>query len=273
MNAPRLPVALVFCLFAISLLLPLVSGQGIVFVAGLALTEIVFALSWNLLFGFTGLGSFGHAAFYALGAYLVGFGLREVQAVPFLVLLGGAALLGGAVAGAVGYVALRRTAGIHLAILTLALSEILRVTISHIDILGRDDGFAAIPRPRIDLGFTIIDLAPTNHYYYFLFTVCLTITGLLWWLCHSAFGRILSGIRQDADRMAFLGVDVFRYRTTAFVISGSVAALAGGLAVPFVQIVTPEAGHWLHSTQPMLNTLLGGAGSFWGPVLERPSSP
>jgi branched-chain amino acid transport system permease protein len=90
---------------------------------------------------------------------------------------------------------------------------------------------------------------------------------LLWCLVHSRTGRVFLAIKQDAERAAFIGIDVQRYRLLSFMVSGAVAALAGGLFAPWTRIVTLDQVDWLASTQPILNTLLGGAGTFWGPVV------
>ncbi|MHA6642774.1 branched-chain amino acid ABC transporter permease [Mesorhizobium sp. A623] len=247
--------------------LPYWANQGIMFLAGLALIEIVFALAWNLLFGFTGLASFGHAAFFAIGAYLTGYMLKAALGVPFLLLLVGSGVLGAVAAGLIGLVLLRRTTGLHLAIFTLALAEVLRVYIGYSTTLGREDGLASIPRPKLALGFTIIDLTSGNAYYWFLCVATLILGGVMWVICRGPFGRALVSIRQDPERAAFMGINVRGYRLVAFVISGGMSAIAGGLYAPWAQIVTPETGHWIHSTQPMLASLLGGAHSFWGPVI------
>jgi branched-chain amino acid transport system permease protein len=253
--------------FVVIASLPLWANQGLVFLAGLTLIEAVFALSWNLLFGYTGLASFGHAAFFAIGAYLTGAFLRHAVGVPFLALLLLSGAAGAFVAWLVGLVALRRTSGIQLAILTLALSEILRIFIGYSDRLGRDDGLAGIPRPSIDLGLVTVDLQTGPAYFWFLLIACSLLTALLWWVVHGRFGRVLRSIQQDADRAAFIGIPVERYRLASFTLSAGIAAIAGALAAPWSGIVTLDAAHWLHSTQPILNTLLGGAGSFWGPIV------
>ncbi|MGF7162386.1 branched-chain amino acid transport system permease protein [Rhodoligotrophos appendicifer] len=247
--------------------LPLWADQGIMFLAGLVLIEAVFALSWNLLFGFTGLASFGHAAFFAIGAYLTGYALRTALGVPFLLLIMGSGILGAAVAVLTGLVLLRRTTGIHLAIFTLALAEVLRIIIGYSTVLGREDGLASIPRPALDFGFATINLASGTAYYWFLCVAASLLAGLLWLVCHGPFGRVLVSIRQDPERAAFMGVNVPAYRLLAFTISGGVAAMSGALYAPWAQIVTPESAHWIHSTQPMLASLLGGAHSFYGPII------
>lgn len=247
--------------------LPYWANQGIMFLAGLALIEIVFALAWNLLFGFTGLASFGHAAFFAIGAYLTGYVLKAAIGIPFLLVILASGIAGAVVAGLIGLVLLRRTTGIHLAIFTLALAEVLRLFIGYSTALGREDGLASIPRPVLELGFATIEISSGNAYYWFICVAALILGGILWLICHGPFGRVLVSIRQDPERTAFMGINVRGYRLTAFVVSGGFSATAGSLYAPWAQIVTPETGHWIHSTQPMLAALLGGAQSFWGPVI------
>ncbi|MFA5664558.1 branched-chain amino acid ABC transporter permease [Castellaniella sp.] len=246
---------------------PAWADQGVVFLAGLVIIETIFALSWNLLFGYTGLASFGHAAFFAMGAYLTGLALRTALGVPFLLLIVASGILGAVVAAIASLVLLRRTTGIHLAILTLALAEVLRIIISYSTTLGREDGLASIPRPSIDLGFVMLNLSHGTAYYLFLCAIGALLAGLLWVICSGPFGRTLVSIRQDPERAAFIGINVGRYRLLAFTLSGGAAAMSGALYAPWAQIVTPESAHWLHSTQPILASLLGGAYSFWGPLI------
>ncbi|MDM0110355.1 ABC transporter permease [Variovorax sp. J22R24] len=247
--------------------LPLWVNAGPLYVVGTVLVQVIFALSWNILFGYTGLVSFGHAGFFAIGAYLAALALRHIAGVPFLGVLAGAALLGAIAAWVIGVLALRRMSGVFLAVLTVALAEALRLIIGFSTFLGREDGITDIPRPALDFGLFRIDLASSNAYYWFLLAATVLITAFLWWLLHSRFGRTLQTVRQDAERAAFMGTNVARYRLAAFVISGAVAAVAGALYAPWSRIVTVEEVHWLASAQPMLNTLLGGVSSFWGPVV------
>lgn len=247
--------------------LPTWAGAGPIYVVGTVLIQVVFALSWNILFGYTGLVSFGHAGFYAIGAYATALALKSVSGIPFIGVLLGAALLGALAAWVVGVLALRRMSGVFLAVLTVALAEALRLVIGFSAFLGREDGLTNIPRPRLDLLFTTLDISTANGYYWFLLAAAVLITGALWWLLHSGFGRTLQTIRQDADRAAFMGTNVAGYRLSAFVVSGAVAAVAGALYAPWSRIVTVEDVNWLTSAQPMLNTLLGGVSSFWGPVV------
>ena len=246
---------------------PLWANPGLEFIIGLVLIQALFAMSWNILFGYAGLASFGHAGFFAMGAYTTGALLRYQVALPFPLMLLLGALIGGAAAWLIGIVALRRLSGIFLAVLTVALSEILRLAISYSIVLGAEDGLSNIPRPTIGLGFALLDLATGHAYYWFLLVTIALATAALWWLLHSRYGRIFQVIREDAERAAFLGTNVAGYRILAFVISGAVAAFAGALYAPWTRIVTLEEVHWLQSLQPMLYTLLGGVGSFWGPAI------
>lgn len=248
------------------ILVPAYLDQGLVILAGIVLIEVLFALSWNLLFGYCGMVSFGHAAFFMLGAYLVGYGLKNWP-VPFLALLAVAAVVGAASAWAIGKIALRRMRGVTFAVLTLVVSQIAALWVAANSTLGSEDGIPAIPRPVIELGVVSIDLQSAAAYYWFLCVAVAIVGGALWLVCSNSFGRSLVAIRQDAQRAAFFGIDVHRSRVTAFCMSGAVAALAGGLQAPWTQIVTPLVGSYLHSAQPMFNALLGGSNFFWGPAL------
>jgi ABC-type branched-subunit amino acid transport system permease subunit len=247
--------------------LPLWVAPGVLYVVGTVLIQVVFALSWNILFGYTGLVSFGHAGFYAIGAYLTALALINIAGVPFIGVVLAAALLGAAVAWVVGVLALRRMTGVFLAVLTVALAEALRLIIGFSSFLGREDGITNIPRPKLNLLVVTLDISSTNGYYWFLLSATGLITAALWWVLHSGFGRALQTIRQDSERAAFMGINVAGYRLAAFVLSGAVAAVAGAMYAPWARIVTVEEVHWLSSAQPMLNTLLGGVSSFWGPVV------
>jgi branched-chain amino acid transport system permease protein len=254
-------------LFGLLFFAPDLVNPGLLFVIGMTLVQSVFALSWNLLFGYTGLASFGHAGFYAIGAYFTGASLRYGFELPFFATLFLAGALGALVAYVIGVVALKRLTGIFLAVLTVALAEGLGKIIGFIPALGEQDGLGNIPRPVINMGVVSFDLTHSDDYYRFLFIACALIIAGLWWVIHSRLGRTFRAIRQDAERASFIGIDVARYRVISFMISGGTAALAGALSAPWTRIVTLDQVNWLASTQPMLNSLLGGFTSFWGPVV------
>lgn len=266
MAAPIGPAVLA-ALFVFLFFAPELLNAGLLFLVGMTLIQAVFALSWNLLFGYTGLASFGHAGFYAIGAYFTGAALRYEFPLPFLAVLAVAGMLGALVALAIGVVALRRLTGIFLAVLTVALTEALGKIIGFSPALGEQDGLGNIPRPILDFGLFTADLTHGDDYYRFLLVATALIIAALWWVVHSRLGRTFRAIRDDADRARFVGIDVARYRVISFMISGGTAALAGALSAPWTRIVTLDQVNWLASTQPILNSLLGGFTSFWGPVV------
>lgn len=245
---------------------PFWAGKGLQFQMASLMVLIVFALSFNVV-NLAGSTSFGHAAFFATGAYVTGFLLQRYPDVPFLVTLALGGTSGALVACLIGTVALRRASGIYFAILTLALAQLLFIIISTVPALGRQDGLTGIVRPIINLGFTSVDLARGNSLYFFILFWATALAWVLWLIWHSEFGRSLSIIRQDPERARFLGVNVFRMRFLAFALSGAGSALAGGLYAPLTQVLTPELAHWSFSGLPLLYCLLGGRSYFWGPVV------
>lgn len=257
----------ILALFLAFLSAPFLVNQGLVFIAGLAMIEIVFALSWNMLFSYAGLVSFGHAAFFGVGAYISAAALKYGYNVNFLVVILISAALGAVAAFLVAIVVLRRASGIQFAVLTLALSQLVVVLLSYSGYFGHDEGLSAIPRPVMNFGLFVIDLNHPLTSYYFVLAIGLIATGLMWLLVNGHVGRAMQAVRIDPERAAFVGIDVWRVRVVSFTVSGAFAAVAGALLAPWGQIVTPDYVNWLHSAQPIFATLLGGVGFFWGPVV------
>ncbi|MCC5859624.1 MAG: branched-chain amino acid ABC transporter permease [Ectothiorhodospiraceae bacterium] len=258
--------SLVLAMLILVASVPFSPGSGLTFLVGLLMIQAVFAISFNILFGLTGLISFGQAAYFAAGAYGTAYLMQLDVGMPFLVawVLGG--LIGGVFAIAVGLVALRRASGIYFAILSLALGQLVYTVIRYSDALGRDDGMLGIDRPVLNFFLFQIDLGVGERYFYFILIATALLVAFLWWVWHGKLGRVLFAIRQDPDRVRFLGVNVQRYQQYAFVIGGTTAALAGGLMGPWAHILTPELAHWSYSALPILMSLLGGVAYFWGPV-------
>ncbi len=254
-------------LLAAFLLAPFLVHPGLVFIAGFAMIQIVFALSWNILFSYAGLVSFGHAAFFGIGAYTAGAALRHGWEINFLLVLPLAAAMGALAAFLVAIVVLRRANGIQFSVLTLALSQLVVVLISYSGYLGHDEGLSAIPRPVIDLWFVTLDLTRPLVSYYFVILVGMVAAGLIWLVVHGPLGRTMQAVRIDPERAEFVGIDIWRLRVLAFTLSGGFAAIAGSLLAPWAQIVSPDYVNWLFSAQPIFATLLGGVGHFWGPVV------
>jgi branched-chain amino acid transport system permease protein len=268
LSAPIARDAFIAALVLVAMIaVPFFATKGVVFVVGTLALHIVFGLSWNLMFGQTGLVSFGHASFFAIGGYFYAYVMRAMPDLHPLLAFGGAGLLGVAIALLVGMVALRRSHGVYFAILTLALSQIVYLIVSSVSALGREDGFTGIRRPVLDFGVFNIDLSQGDNYYFFIVLCSVMLAALLWWVQHSQTGRVLRSIQQDPERAAFLGINVQANRLAAFAIASGATAFAGALYGPWLQLLTPEVAHWTLSARPILYSLLGGIHSFWGPVV------
>lgn len=228
---------------------------------------IVYALGFNLLFGYAGLHSFGHGAYLGVGAYAFGLFQHHVG----VSLWGGlaAAILAAAVAGALvgAFVSHRR--GIYFALLTIAFGQVFWFSAIKLHgITGGEDGLLEIPRPELWLGATSIDLNDNRNFYYFvLLALAVTVIGL-WRLAHAPFGRVLQSIRQNETRAAFIGYNVWAFKWAAFVLSAMFAGLAGGLFAMAQQSAYPDVMS-LHQSGLIVMMVLVGGGlvSFWGPVL------
>ncbi|CAG2160369.1 branched-chain amino acid ABC transporter permease [Cupriavidus numazuensis] len=255
------------CMLVAFALVPALQDKGITYLAAVTMIHVLFSLALNVVFGQTGMVSFGHAAYFAAGAYTTGFLLQQFSGLSFAPAWIASGIIGACLAAAVGVVALRRASGIHFAILTLALAELLHVLISKSSFLGRDDGLTGIRRPVFDLGFVSVDLASGNHLYYATLFISIALTALLWVFWHNRLGRLLAALRQDELRVRFFGANVNGLRMVALVISGAVSGLAGGLYAPTAQMLTPELAHWSYSALPILMCLVGGTSSFWGPAV------
>ncbi|MEW5423326.1 branched-chain amino acid ABC transporter permease [Amorphus sp. 3PC139-8] len=268
LGSPRLSqfVAILAGALLIGATLPLYANAGIVFLAGLVAIDIVIALAFNFLFATVGVLSFGQAGFILVGAYAAGVAIKfsGVSILPTLILAGVASAF---VAMVIGLVALRRVSGVYFAVLTLAFASLGFVAVSKSEFLGREDGLTGITRPDLELGIAAISLTESVHFYYFVLAVCAVLIAVMWYSTSSQFGRTLKAIKQDADRSAFLGINVQGFRVAAFVLAGAVTGMAGALLGPLTQIVTPDLGYWTQSTKPILYAMLGGSGFFWGPAV------
>ncbi|MCB1462941.1 MAG: branched-chain amino acid ABC transporter permease [Nitratireductor sp.] len=264
---PAIKATLLVLSALVLLALPLWVNPGLLHLVGVTIVMGVFAVAWNLLFGYAGLASFGSGGLFSIGAYFMAVMLRAGWQDGFLLLILVSMAAGGLVAFLVGAIALRRSSGIYLAILTLALSEVLRLFLMRWHWIGAEDGLPNIVRPSFSIGIARVDLSNGHSYYWFLCLACAAMVAIMWWILHSPLGRTLRAIRLDPERTAFMGVNVYGYKLAAFTLSGIFAAGAGALYAPWAQIVTPDLGNMTRSVQPILYTLLGGASSFWGPLI------
>jgi branched-chain amino acid transport system permease protein len=220
---------------------------------------IVYALGFNLLLGHAGLPSFGHGAFFGVGAY--GFGLFQLHVSPSLWLCLGAAVLAGTLAGALVALFVSHRRGIYYALLTIAFGQIFWfVAIKWHSVTRGEDGLLNIRRPAF--------LEDLNSLYFFCFAVFALAVFLLWRLVRSPFGRVLAAIRQNETRARFVGYNVWAYKWLAFTLSALVAGLAGGLFALAQQSAYPNVMSLHQSGFVVMMALVGGGlVSFWGPVL------
>jgi len=222
----------------------------------------LFACAFNLLIGFTGLLSFGHAAFLGGAAYAAGHALK-VWGLPMEV-----GLLVGVVAGAVlglvmGALAIRRS-GIYFSMITLALAQMLYFFFLQAGFTGGEDGLQSVPRGRL-LGF--IDLESDITLYYAVLGVFVLSFLLIYRTVHSPFGQVLKAIRENEARATSLGYDTARFKLLAFVLSAALAGLAGATKTLVLGFATLTDAHWSTSGLVILMVLMGGMGTMLGPIL------
>ena len=227
----------------------------------------LFALGFNLLYGYTGLLSFGHAAYWGLGAYGTGIALAKLKVGSLW--LGLAAGLGLAAAGGalIGFFYLRRR-GIYFAMLTLAFAQLLYFVGFHLaDWTGGDDGLRGITLPPLALPGVTIPLDTSLAFYYFALALVATAVAALKRILDSPFGAVLQAIRENSERASACGYDTSRVKLLSFVFSALFAGLAGSLDALRLNVVPIESLYWTTSGQVVIMTLLGGAGTFFGPFV------
>jgi len=222
----------------------------------------LFACAFNLLIGFGGLLSFGHAMFLGSAGYASAHAAKIWGFTPELAILfgTGVALALGAVAG---LLAIRRQ-GIYFAMITLALAQMIFFVALQAKFTGGEDGIQSVPRGRL---FGVIDLAQPMAMYSLVTVIFLAGFILIWRVVHSPFGQVLKAIRENEPRAISLGYDADRYKLVAFIISGGVAGLAGATKALVFQLASLTDVHWTMSGEVVLMTLLGGLGTIFGPVV------
>lgn len=227
-----------------------------------ALCFALFACAFNLLLGYTGLLSFGHAMFLGSAGYVTGHLVKVLGWPPELGILAGT--LAATVLGyIVGSIAIRRQ-GIYFAMTTLALSQMIYFLCVQAKFTGAEDGLQGVPRGKL-LG--MIDLSNDLNMYYFVLAIFVFGFWLIFRAIHSPFGQVLKSIRENEPRAISLGYDVDKYKLLAFVISGGLAGLAGSTKTLVMQLASLTDVHWHASGEVVLMTLLGGLGTVLGPVV------
>ncbi len=222
----------------------------------------LFASAFNLLLGYTGILSFGHAAFFGGAAYITAHTVKEWGVTPEAGLILG--ILAAAALGLViGYLAIRRQ-GIYSTMITLALAQMFFFFCLQASFTHGEDGLQGVPRGYL---FGIIDLNQPMTMYYFVLAVFVLGVFVIWRIINSPFGMILKSVRENENRAISLGYSVNRYKLAAFVMSAALAGLAGGLKALVFQFATLTDVGWQMSGEVILMTLLGGIGTLIGPIV------
>jgi branched-chain amino acid transport system permease protein len=235
-------------------------------------TEVViwalFALGFNILLGYTGLPSFGHGAFFGVGAYAAGiFFLRVYKGVWLPLIL--SLVIAGVLAALVGLLVAKKK-GIYFALITIAISQVFYfIAFRWEELTGGETGLSGIDRVSIGLpGLFSIRLSTPINYYYFVLVIFILCTLLIWRIVHSPFGRVLQAIRENEVRAKYLGYNTTAYKWGAFTISGLFAGLAGGLYTLLINSAFAFVLDWTQSGNVVMMTLLGGGTvNFFGPIL------
>jgi len=221
----------------------------------------LFACAFNLLIGYVGLLSFGHAMFFGIAAYTSAHAAKVWGLTPELAILF-AAMCAALLGLVVGSLAIRRQ-GIYFAMVTLALAQMVYFFSLQAPFTGGEDGIQAVPRVRL---FGLIDLSNELAMYAFVFAIFIGGFLMIYRIVHSPFGQVLKAIRENESRAISLGYDVDRYKLLAFVLSATLVGVAGGTKALVFQLASLTDVHWSMSGEVVLMTLLGGLGTMFGPV-------
>jgi len=234
-----------------------------IFIATEILILGLFAASFNLVFGYTGMLSFGHAAFFGMGTYTTAMLLLHLQT-PLLWALLASMLTGLLLAAVIGAFCVRLSE-VYFAMLTLAFGMMV-FSVAHQwrSVTNGSDGITGFRVGELGLGLEV-QLANPMVYYYVVLWVVLLAAALLHLITRSPFGLMLRAISENPERVAFCGINERRYRHIAFTVSGLFAGLAGGLYAPLNRVASPDLIHWSQSAEPVLMTILGGSAYFLGP--------
>lgn len=251
----------IYLLLLAALILAPFAGAYPVFVMKL-MCFALFASAFNLLLGFTGLLSFGHAAFLGGSAYIAGQAIKVWGLTPELGLVAGT-ITGGLLGWLFGVLAIRRQ-GIYFAMITLALAQMVFFLCLQAPFTGGEDGLQGVPRGKL---FGVMDLQNDLTMYYVALAIVAAAFLLIVRTIHSPFGQVLKGIKENEPRALSLGYDVARFKLLAFVISAALSGLAGSLKTLVLGFATLSDVHWTASGQVILMTLVGGLGTLSGPLV------
>jgi len=245
-------------------LIPYVGGY-----VGLAIEMVIFAIfaiGFDLLLGYTGILSFGQAAYFGLAGYTTGLVCIHLGFPIELGMVVGVAM-GVLAAVAIGLLIIRKT-GIYFAMLTIAFGQMFFFIASRWkEVTGGEDGLTGIPRSIVDLGLVSWNVQNDLSFYYFVFVFFVAATLGKYWLVHSHFGQVLKTIRENEKRAEMVGYNVRRYKLYSFILAGVYAAVAGVLYAMFLRYMFPQTCDWIRSGNVVIMGLVGGLGTLFGPIV------
>ncbi len=254
-RGPAIACAVVFVGLA---LVPLTESRYLVDLSTEIMVYALFALSLNVIIGFSGNVSFGHAAYFAIGGYANAI-LLTTYGWPLVLSFPAAVALSALAAAFVAYFCTRLT-DIYFAMLTLAFAMLVwAIAFKWRSVTGGDDGFVGVDVPAF--------IDTRVPFFYFTLAVVAVSTALLWTICHSAFGQALVAVRENLTRAGFIGVNTRLMRGVAFTVAGAFAGIAGAIFAMYNRGVYTESAFWTESAQVLIMTLLGGMYSFFGPAI------
>jgi len=263
----RIPWVLVVVLVA--MWIPWLGSRFYTFIATDIAILALFALSLNLLLGYTGLVSFGHAAYFGIGAYVCAI-LMKTYGVPFVLSFPAAGIVAALFALAFGFFCVRLTK-IYFAMLTLAFAQIVwAICFKWNDVTGGEQGLPNVPYPELAWIGSIPGLGGLragDHFYLLVLVLVAVAVAALYRIVSSPYGRMLTVIRENPERAEFIGINVRLYQLSAFATAGFFAGLAGALFGIFNRGVFPDFAYWTKSAEVLIMTILGGMGHFWGPAV------
>ncbi len=227
----------------------------------------IFAMSLDLLIGYTGLVSFGHAAFFGLAGYVLAIITPESAPVSIWFALSACLAVSALAALAIGWICVR-TSGVYFIMITLAFAQMLYYFFNENTALGSSDGIFIYHKPTVNIGsFQLLDLDNAHTFYYFTLASLVLVYLLLSTFLKAPFGRVIRGIKANEARTMALGFNTRRYKLVSFIISGTLAGFAGFLEASFSGFVSPAHLGWHESGIILMTVILGGIGTLYGPVL------
>lgn len=268
MDAPGKPATVLLALgLGCLALFPLTGSTFYIQLFTKIMVMAIFAMSLDLIVGYTGLVSLGHSAFFGFAGYVLALGSPKYETVSLWLTLPVCVAASGLLAAAIGALVLR-TGGIYFIMVTLAFAQMLYYLFHDTNLGGGSDGIYLHARPSLAIGeFNPLDLGNHTHFYYFVLVILLLVYWLLRRVLVSPFGRVLVAIRANEARVRALGFPAFRYKLGAFILAGALAGLAGYLAACQFGFVNPEILSWHYSGVVLMMLILGGMGRLYGAVI------